>query len=616
MDPTRTHALPRESKFWLTVIWTIALVAFAGSSDVQAAPVSAELVSAGGSHTCATSSGAALCWGANQSGQLGDGSSDDSSIPVQVSGLATGVTAISASGGSVEGAGSTCAIVAGAAKCWGNNDYGQLGDGSTDSSNVPVQVIGLTAGVTAITVGERHTCAVVSGAAKCWGSQSGFLNALGNGDNANDHDNADSLVPVQVTGLTSGVTAIGVGSADSCAVVAGAAKCWGSQFWGQLGNGVFGDEAGQFTDSPIPVAVTGLSSDVTTLMSAGEYNCAVQLGAARCWGEGFYSGALGDGAFENRSTPVEPTGLSANVATIAASGGHTCAVVSGSVRCWGHNERGQLGLGSTDNVGEPTAVTGLTGVVSAVSAGGGHTCAIVDGFVWCWGKDWFGELGDGRGRYERDVTMPTQVVDTVPPPPAAPIVTIQTPTEGQALSSTSTNVTFTVTGDPTTATQCQIDTADWVPCSSPWAINGLAPGQHAATVYAADEFGGETDTEVHFTVVSATPPVLNPPLPSPAPTVNKLPSKVKFAKGLSLKVTCVEACALNVVIKIGGKKTTLPKISVPAGTNSATPVKLKLSASVKKKIRAALKEKRKVTVVITPVSLLGTAGSSVSTQLK
>ena len=145
-------------------------------------------------------------------------------VPVQVQGLTSGGTAIATWGGH------TCAIVNGAALCWGYNYYGELGNGTTANSTIPVPVQGLTAGVTAITVGNSHTCAIVNGAALCWGYNS--FGQLGNGIQTNN-----AMTPVQVQGLTSGVTSIAAGETHTCAIVNGRAQCWGNNQFGQLGTG-------------------------------------------------------------------------------------------------------------------------------------------------------------------------------------------------------------------------------------------------------------------------------------------------------------------------------------------------------------------------------------------
>ena len=228
-------------------------------------------MTAGSSHTCAlTSAGGVKCWGRNQSGQLGDGTTTSSPVPVDVSGLGSGVSAIDASGA---GSDFTCALTeAGGVKCWGHNTSGQLGDGSTTTSDVPVDVVGLQSGVSAIAVGLAHACALTSaGAVKCWGS--GFFGELGNGANPQS-----SPVPVDVSGLGSGVIAIGAGVYHSCAVTdAGDAKCWGRNDFGQLRDGTH-------TPSNIPVDVGG-PGDFGAIAGGAYYTCALTSGgAAMCWG--------------------------------------------------------------------------------------------------------------------------------------------------------------------------------------------------------------------------------------------------------------------------------------------------------------------------------------------
>ncbi len=358
-----------------------------GSTTSQSTPVAVSgldsgvaAIAAGNSHTCAlTTAGAVLCWGFNGSGQLGDGSTTQRTTPVAVSGLGSGVAAIAA------GRHHSCALTtAGAVQCWGNNNSGQLGDGSTMGRSTPVAVSGLDSGVAAITAGSQHSCArTTAGAVRCWGSN--FNGQLGNGTTT------DSTTPVAVSGLDSGVAAIAAGhNVHTCALTtAGAVRCWGWNVYGQLGDG---STMGRST----PVAVSSLGSGVATIVAGTSHSCArTTAGAAHCWGDNFF-GQLGDGSTTHRTTPVAVSGLGAGVAAIAAGDTHSCALTTaGAVHCWGNNSYGQLGDGSTTPRTTPVAVSGLDSGVAAIAVGGTHSCALTTaGAVRCWGKNLDGQLGD------------------------------------------------------------------------------------------------------------------------------------------------------------------------------------------------------------------------------
>lgn len=251
-------------------------------SHYQPAPVSAlddvKEVAAGGAFACARTSAPRLaCWGYNTYGQLGNGSTTTSPTAVDVTGLSTGVLRVMASGYY------SCALLAsGEARCWGYNTYGQLGNGTTSASPTPVAVAGLS-GILALALGNNHACALLSsGGVKCWGYN--FYGQLGNGLTTN------STTPVDVMGLQSGVLAIAAGTSHTCALVmGGAVKCWGYNYYGQLGNGTT-------VNSPVPTDVQGLAMDAVSLTSGDNHACVRrQSGGMQCWGSNVY-GQIGNGS--------------------------------------------------------------------------------------------------------------------------------------------------------------------------------------------------------------------------------------------------------------------------------------------------------------------------------
>ena len=358
-------------------------------------------VSAGGSHSCAVADGSAYCWGSGEFGQLGNDTTNSSSVPVAVdtSGVLAGktVTAVSA-GGAVH----SCAVADGKAYCWGSGYKGVLGNNATDDSSVPVAVhtSGELAGktVTAVSAGGSHSCAVADGSAYCWGS--GSQGQLGNGATGN------ARVPVRApTGGT--VTAVSAGDSHSCAVADGKAYCWGSGFKGVLGNNAT-------NDSTVPVAVDTsgvLAGKTVTAVSAGaSLSCAVADGKAYCWGSGEF-GQLGNDTTSNSSVPVavDTSGVLAGKTVTAALARtfHSCAVADGKAYCWGWGESdsGLLGNNTSSESRVPVAVD-TSGVlagktVTAVSAGGSHSCAVADGKAYCWGAGESGQLGNDMSSKSR-----------------------------------------------------------------------------------------------------------------------------------------------------------------------------------------------------------------------
>ncbi|MFM7063052.1 MAG: RCC1 repeat-containing protein, partial [Actinomycetes bacterium] len=329
-----------------------------------------------GSHACRVAVfGTVECWGNNNFGQLGNGTELSRQSPLKISGLRD-VTSVT--GGRND---YTCALISGgSAKCWGRNTEGTLGDGTAPTDQVrPVTVSGLTSAV-ALAGGDEHVCALLQDrTVSCWG--------YGGDGRLGDGTTTDRITPFAVPGLTN-VAAVSAGSNFTCALLtSGGVRCWGDNFNGQLG-------LGSTTDQLSPVTLSSISG-ATSIATGSTHACAgLADGTVRCWGRNS-AGQLGDGTVVNRSTPGPVPGLSAVVA-VDAGNLHTCALLAdGTAKCWGENVVGQGGDGTGVNRSTPATVTGLTGT-AGLRVGTSSTCAIAtNGTARCWGFNGSGELGDG-----------------------------------------------------------------------------------------------------------------------------------------------------------------------------------------------------------------------------
>ncbi len=281
-------------------------------------------VGAGEYAVCALrSDGSVICWGDNLHGGVGDAAVGSRSFPVPqtLAGLGEAATVLSSGGASDH----HCAItVSFTAKCWGRNGSGQLGNGKFLTTHIPQTVTGLGP-VSAIATGLDHTCAItLSGGVKCWG----FAGLIGDGTGTS------RPTPTQVSGLTSGIVQIAAGFQHTCAVTAnGGVKCWGDGSLGQLGNGAR-------LDSLVPVDVIGVTG-AAQIATGRDYTCVLQRdGVVKCWGSRQQAGG-GDGIAWTSSTtaqssPVTVIGFSGPVVSIGASYRYACAVVlGGAIECWG-----------------------------------------------------------------------------------------------------------------------------------------------------------------------------------------------------------------------------------------------------------------------------------------
>ncbi len=342
---------------------TVGTIKYASAIGGTATPS----VASGEGHSCALShAGLVFCWGANVDGQLGNGGTTRSNVPVAVIGLPPDVVAIAA------GQYHNCALTRlGAVLCWGYNANGELGNGQSETqSSTPVPVTGLSGGAVAISAGGYDTCVVTTtGAGLCWGAASG------------------ATVPTQPSGLTSPLVSIAAGSYHFCAVTsAGADLCWGLTSNGELGN-----PNATSTITPYPVldpAGTANLPAVAAFSSGYGNTCARNAdGTMLCWG----AGPVGDGTTNSYDLPVQVLAAAgtplSGVTAIATGNSNACALTAGgAMLCWGLNSWGQLGTGSYQETEFPTPVKGLSSGVTVISMGEDHSCAVTaPGAVWCWG---------------------------------------------------------------------------------------------------------------------------------------------------------------------------------------------------------------------------------------
>ncbi|MFZ9595951.1 MAG: RCC1 domain-containing protein, partial [Bdellovibrionia bacterium] len=291
------------------------------------AGTSYKAISGGIDHTCGiTGKGEVRCWGANYSGQVGNGGTTDARpYPVPVD-LGTTYSTISA------GQAHTCGITTtGLVKCWGDNGGPQLGDGTNISKNLPVLVASAGERFKSVSAGDLHTCGITqSGAAKCWGSDSnGQLGTVVLAASA-----TPSLVDPGVD-----YVAISAGYGHTCGITAGGAlKCWGYNFYGELGDGTLTNKS-----TPVMINSTVIYKEIS---AGGWYTCGItQSGLLRCWGNNA-NGRLGDGTTTRRTAPV-PINSPVTYKKISTGVAHTRGITtSGDLKSWGLNSEGQVGDGT------------------------------------------------------------------------------------------------------------------------------------------------------------------------------------------------------------------------------------------------------------------------------
>jgi len=365
-------------------------------------------VSVGHNHACAVArDGTMACWGNNTYGELGDGASVCPTPPLVGSHTPVLVPGVTSAIAVTAGYSHTCALIAGGTvKCWGANDSDQLGVAATDPSclarSTPADVPGIT-GVTAIAAGSSHTCALHDdGGVSCWGSNT--QGQLGRGSVT------PKALPARVSGLADKATSISVSDTTSCARLAsGALQCWGSG-----PPGLFGQPA--ITSTATPTTLQGFGA--STALVAGPFDVCVvtPTGTLRCLGDDLEDqlGAVDAGPLHHITTPIDIPGVS-DLADIAVGDSFICgrSSVDGSVACWGRTP-------SRDGSTTPLVVTGLESGIRQVSVSpiSRFGCALTDGgAVLCWGNDDDGVLGDGSSSYRPNALPIASAAPPAPPPP-------------------------------------------------------------------------------------------------------------------------------------------------------------------------------------------------------
>lgn len=372
----------------LTVLIAGLLVPIAGVSPAAALAGSSDwkVIAAGGFHTCGIrTNGRLYCWGDNSSGRLGTGDTTARLAPAEVAGGATNWTSVSL------GAWFTCARKStGRLYCWGYNYRGQLGNGTTNESHVPVEVAGGWTNWTTVVAGAFHVCGRRStGRLYCWGSNN--YSQLG------DATTTDRLVPTQVAGGWTNWTSVSSGMSQTCGRRStGRLYCWGSNLAGGVGDGTT-------TPRLTPTQVAGGWTNWTSVSVGANHACGRRsTGRLYCWGYNG-NGAVGDSTNGQRFVPTQVAGAATDWSAVSTGNAHTCArKVSGRLFCWGSGTKGQLGNNQYVDQWAPVEVAGGATDWSLLSLGQEYSCALTKSLrAYCWGYGIGGQLGAGVAEMQR-----------------------------------------------------------------------------------------------------------------------------------------------------------------------------------------------------------------------
>lgn len=338
-------------------------------------------VAAGRRHACAIAGSELFCWGDNTAGQIGNGKTDREPVmqPQRVGKDKdtqwTDWTYVAAGGDT------TCGLrKAGELYCWGDNEYGHVGDGSMEVSRNAPSRVGTESDWVTVAVGVTHACGIRKGGIMyCWGDN--YMGQLGDGTTM------DRLSPVRVGAETS-YSQLTAGDATTCSIRNGELYCWGENAAAQI-------ETEELITTPMPmpkrVGTAGEWSHASvSLMLA----CGVRVGELYCWGDNG-RGQLGDGGTQDESNAPVRAGSDSDWVTVSVAARTACGTrKGGALYCWGDNTAGVLGLGTSDTMNRPTRV-GSEGDWTQIAAGDDVICAARTIGVYCWGSNLRGQLGNG-----------------------------------------------------------------------------------------------------------------------------------------------------------------------------------------------------------------------------
>ncbi len=453
-------------------------------------------------------------WGYNFNGQLGDGTTTQSDVPVLIEGL-NEVTSVS--GGEGHG---LALLASGTVMAWGRNQYGELGDGTTERSDVPIAVPGLE-NVTAVSAGADFSLALLrGGTVMAWGA--GGHGQLGDGSTEN------SDVPVPVSGLE-GVSAIAARGGRALALLEdGTVVAWGNNANGELGDG-------STESSDVPVAVSELSGVTAIAAGPNQSLALVSGGAAWAWGDN-EQGQLGDGTTEQSDNPVPITSLGSGITSIAGGTNYSLALAGdGHVWAWGSKFLGKLGDGEagTGYAPVPAEVGGLTGV-TAISGGDNTSLALLQsGHLAGWGGDEHGELGIGEEGAGRDRVHPVELpapcgvtgmsaaylfeIAIAEPGVPCPAVTGVSPEAGREVGGTTVSITGSGLAEATAVDFGGVEATSFT-VNSPTSITAVTPPGRGSVIVTVSVPGATSVPRVYFNYREPPVPGVRAVSPKGGPT--------------------------------------------------------------------------------------------------